>query len=59
MEHVGSCTNEEYEEFLRTVLGFDRMLVRSGIVLIKYWFSIADEEQRFRFLIRIRDPVEQ
>jgi len=60
VEHVmGFCANEEYEEFLRTVPGFERMLARSGIVLIKYWFSITDEEQYFRFRMRIHDPLKQ
>ena len=56
---MGFCTQEECEEFLRTVPEFERMLVRSGIVLIKYWFSISDEEQYFRFLMRIHDPLKQ
>jgi polyphosphate kinase 2 len=60
VEHVmGFCTREEYEEFLRTVPEFEKMLVRSGIVLVKYWFSITDEEQHFRFLMRIHDPLKQ
>jgi len=56
---MGFCTAEECEEFLRTVPEFERMLVRSGIVLIKYWFSITDEEQHFRFTMRIHDPLKQ
>ncbi len=52
---MGFCTNEEYEEFLRTCPSFERMLVRSGITLIKYWFSVGDEEQEKRFRERIRD----
>jgi polyphosphate kinase 2 len=52
---MGFCTNEEYEEFLRTCPSFERMLVRSGIILIKYWFSVSDEEQEKRFRERIRD----
>jgi polyphosphate kinase 2 len=56
---MGFCTDEEYEEFLRTVPQFERMLVRSGIVLIKYWFSITDEEQHLRFMMRIHDPLKQ
>jgi polyphosphate kinase 2 len=56
---MGFCTQEECEEFLRTVPEFERMLVRSGITLIKYWFSITDEEQHFRFSMRIRDPLKQ
>lgn len=56
---MGFCTDEEYEEFFRTVPEFERMLVRSGIILIKYWFSITDEEQHLRFTMRIRDPLKQ
>ncbi len=56
---MGFCTNEEYEEFLRTVPQFEQMLVRSGIILIKYWFSISDEEQHVRFKMRIHDPLKQ
>jgi polyphosphate kinase len=56
---MGFCTQEECEEFLRTVPEFERMLVRSGIILIKYWFSISDDEQYFRFLMRIHDPLKQ
>jgi polyphosphate kinase 2 len=60
VEHVmGFCGPNEYEEFLRTVPEFEKMLVRSGIVLVKYWFSITDEEQHFRFLMRIHDPLKQ
>jgi polyphosphate kinase len=53
------CTDEEYEEFFRSVPEFERMLVRSGIRLLKYWFSITDEEQYLRFLGRIHDPLKQ
>jgi polyphosphate kinase 2 len=56
---MGFCTDEEYEEFFRTVPEFEKMLVRSGIQLIKYWFSITDEEQHVRFLGRIHDPLKQ
>jgi polyphosphate kinase 2 len=56
---MGFCTDEEYEEFFRTVPEFEKMLVRSGITLIKYWFSITDEEQHLRFLGRIHDPLKQ
>ena len=60
VEHVmGFCTPQEYEEFYRTVPDFERMLVRSGIRLIKYWFSVTDEEQHVRFLGRIHDPLKQ
>jgi polyphosphate kinase 2 len=53
------CTDEQYEEFFRSAPEFERMLVRSGIQLIKYWFSISDDEQRIRFLGRIHDPLKQ
>ncbi len=60
VEHVmGFCTPAEYEEFFRSVPEFERMLVRSGIRLLKYWFSITDEEQHLRFLGRIHDPLKQ
>jgi polyphosphate kinase len=53
---MGYCTNDEYEEFLRSCPEFERMLIRSGIILIKYWFSISDSEQEIRFQDRIKDP---
>ena len=53
------CTEEEVEEFFRSVPEFEKMLVRSGIKLIKYWFSITDDEQHFRFEMRIHDPIKQ
>ena len=56
---MGFCSEADVQEFFRTVPEFERMLVRSGIVLIKYWFSISDEEQNLRFLMRIRDPLKQ
>jgi polyphosphate kinase 2 len=56
---MGFCTDEEYEEFFRSVPEFERMLVRSGIRLIKYWFSITDDEQHLRFLGRMHDPLKQ
>jgi polyphosphate kinase 2 len=56
---MGFCTDDEYEEFFRTVPEFEKMLVRSGILLIKYWFSISDEEQHVRFTMRIKDPLKQ
>src|SRR5262245_51363580 len=60
VEHVmGFCTPAEYREFLRSCPEFERMLVRSGIHLLKYWFSITDEEQHLRFLGRIHDPMKQ
>jgi polyphosphate kinase 2 len=56
---MGFCTQEQLEEFFHTVPDFERMLVRSGIILIKYWFSITNEEQQFRFMMRIHDPLKQ
>ena len=56
---MGFCSDTEYEEFFRSVPEFEKMLVRSGIQLIKYWFSISDEEQEFRFRCRINDPLKQ
>jgi polyphosphate kinase 2 len=56
---MGFCTEAEVEEFFRSAPEFERMLVRSGILLVKYWFSITDEEQNFRFSMRIRDPLKQ
>ena len=53
------CTHDEVEEFFRSVPEFERMLVRSGIVVLKYWFSITDEEQALRFAMRIHDPLKQ
>ena len=53
---MGFCTDEEYQEFLRSCPEFERMLVRSGIILIKYWFSVSDDEQERRFQARIGDP---
>ena len=54
---MGFCTEEEYREFLRSVPEFERMLVRSGILLVKYWFSVSDKEQEKRFQARIADPT--
>jgi polyphosphate kinase 2 len=56
---MGFATPEQVEQFFRDVPEFERMLVRSGILLIKYWFSITDEEQQLRFLIRVHDPLKQ
>jgi polyphosphate kinase 2 len=56
---MGFCGEDDVEEFFRSVPEFERMLVRSGIVLLKYWFSITDEEQQFRFNMRIHDPLKQ
>ncbi|MBN2611650.1 MAG: polyphosphate kinase 2 [Bacteroidales bacterium] len=60
VEHVmGFCTQEEYQEFLRTCPEFERMLLRSGITLIKYWFSVSDEVQEKRFKDRLEDPAKR
>ncbi len=60
VEHVmGFCTDAEYEEFFHSVPEFEKMLVRSGLILIKYWFSITDDEQHARFQTRIHDPLRQ
>jgi len=56
---MGFCTQEEYDEFFRSTPEFERMLVRSGIILVKYWFSITDDEQHLRFMMRIHDPLKQ
>ena len=56
---MGFCTPEEYREFLRSCPEFERMLVRSGIILIKYWFSVSDAEQERRFQSRLNDPVKR
>ncbi len=56
---MGFCTEEEYQEFLRSCPEFEKMLIRSGIILIKYWFSVSDEEQERRFQARIDDPTKR
>jgi polyphosphate kinase 2 len=56
---MGFCNEADQQEFFRSVPEFERMLVRSGIILLKYWFSISDDEQQFRFTMRIRDPLKQ
>jgi polyphosphate kinase 2 len=56
---MGFATEAEVEEFFRTVPEFEKMLVRAGITLVKYWFSISDREQHLRFLMRTRDPLKQ
>ena len=56
---MGFCSDGEVEEFFRSVPEFERMLVRSGIVLVKYWFSVTDAEQQLRFQMRIEDPLKQ
>ena len=60
VEHVmGFCTPDEYEEFMRTCPQFERDLLRSGIILVKYWLSVSDEEQERRFKARLKDPAKQ
>ena len=56
---MGFCTNDEYEDFLRACPEFERMLIRSGIILIKYWFSVSDHVQEKRFQDRIKDPTKR
>jgi polyphosphate kinase 2 len=56
---MGFATEDEVEQFFQDVTEFERMLVRSGIILLKYWFSITDEEQQLRFMMRIHDPMKQ
>jgi polyphosphate kinase len=56
---MGYCTSDEYEEFLRSCPEFERMLIRSGIILVKYWFSVSDHEQEKRFQDRITDPTKR
>jgi polyphosphate kinase 2 (PPK2 family) len=56
---MGFCTEEEYQEFMRSTPDFERMLVRSGILLIKYWFSVSDDEQERRFKARVKDPMKR
>ncbi len=60
VEHVmGFCTEEEYQEFMRSCPEFERTLVRAGIILIKYWFSVSDDVQEQRFQGRIKDPTKR
>jgi polyphosphate kinase 2 len=54
---MGFCTDQQYQEFMRSCPEFERMLVRSGIILVKYWFSVSDEEQERRFQARVADPM--
>ena len=56
---MGFASENQVEEFFRDVPEFEQMLVRSGIILVKYWFSITDQEQQLRFLMRIHDPIKQ
>ena len=54
---MGFCSEQEYQEFMRSCPEFERMLVRSGIILVKYWFSVSDDEQERRFQARANDPM--
>jgi polyphosphate kinase 2 len=56
---MGFCTEEEYVEFFRSCPEFERMLIRSGIILVKYWFSVSDDEQEARFQARLKDPTKR
>jgi polyphosphate kinase 2 (PPK2 family) len=56
---MGFCTEDEYWEFLRSCPNFETMLIRSGIILIKYWFSVSDKEQEKRFRARLEDPTKR
>lgn len=56
---MGFCSNDEYWEFLRSCPNFERMLIRSGIILIKYWFSVSEDEQEKRFRSRLNDPTKR
>ena len=56
---MGFCSDEEYREFLRSCPEFERMLIRSGVIVIKYWFSVSDKEQEHRFRCRIDDPTKR
>ena len=56
---MGFCTDDEYQEFLRSCPEFERMLIRSGLTVIKYWFSVSDDEQERRFQARINDPTKR
>lgn len=56
---MGFASEQQIEDFFRDVPEFERMLARSGILLVKYWFSITDQEQQLRFLMQIHDPIEQ
>lgn len=56
---MGFCTEEEHQEFLRSCPEFERMIIRSGIILLKYWFSVSDEEQEKRFRDRVSNPLKR
>ena len=56
---MGFCSDADYEEFFQSAPEFEKLLIRSGIILVKYWFSITDDEQHLRFMMRIKDPLKQ
>lgn len=56
---MGFCTDDEYNEFLRSAPLFEEMIIRSGVILIKYWFSVSDEEQEKRFIERVENPIKR
>jgi polyphosphate kinase 2 len=56
---MGFCSDDQYEQFFEDVPEFENMIIRSGIILVKYWFSITDDEQHLRFMMRINDPLKQ
>jgi polyphosphate kinase 2 len=56
---MGFCTDEEYWDFLRACPNFEKMLIRSGIIIVKYWFSVSEEEQEKRFQARLQDPTKR
>ena len=56
---MGFCSDDEYWEFLRSCPNFERMLIRSGVILLKYWFSVSEEEQEHRFQARLKDPTKR
>ena len=56
---IGFASEDQVEQFFFNVPEFERMLARSGIIVLKYWFSISDEEQKMQFLMRIHDPMKQ
>ncbi|MGL4617456.1 MAG: polyphosphate kinase 2, partial [Chroococcidiopsis sp.] len=56
---MGFCTEAQYQEFMQSCPEFERMLVRSGIILLKYWFSVSDDEQERRFQARVKDPAKR
>ena len=56
---MGFCSEQDVQDFFHDVPEFERMLTRAGIKVIKYWFSITDQEQQLRFMMRIHDPIKQ